>query len=99
MKLRFHGSGHTLLVTGNEQEIDDQIDTLREILGPIEHAGSDQHPAVKVPAGEYEFEETPNPFGHPNKWLVLVGTKTGSGRGFLLDWEETKSGKMRITVC
>lgn len=97
MKLRFHGSGHTLLVTGDDQ--DEQIDTLRQIFGSIQHAGSEKQPAVKVPAGEYEFEEIANPFGHPNKWLVFVGTTTGSGRKYLLDFADTKSDKLRISVC
>lgn len=36
---------------------------------------------VKVPAGEYQVERIPNPYGHKNYWLILKGTTTGMSEG------------------
>lgn len=41
---------------------------------------------VKIPAGTYEMERIPNPFGNPHPWLVIKGTRTGCSEQFLRDW-------------
>ena len=39
--------------------------------------GEEQMEGATIPTGRYEMERIPNPFGCPNPWLVLKGTKIG----------------------
>lgn len=57
----------------------------------IDHSKPENEEDVKVPAGEYELERIPNPYGFDGNWLVLRGTTTGMSEG---SWRD--SGGSRI---